>query len=156
MGADIDHTDFTALREPFWPFAALPLAVLIIGCAGFPASGGGSLYARLGGMSQIETIVEETVNLAVADPRTRRSFEGVKLPVLKNNIATQVCVLAGGPCKYEGETMRKAHGGLKITDTEFDAFVGSMRAVLDRRVGEREKNEMLRLLAPMKREVVGA
>jgi hemoglobin len=145
-----------ARLEPFWPFVALPLAVLIIGCAGFPAGGGGSLYSRLGGLTQIEMIVDETVNQAAADPRTRRTFEGIKLPTLKQNVSAQVCVLSGGPCKYEGEAMRKAHGGLKITDTEFDVFVGSMRAVLVRRVGEREKNELLRLLAPMKREVVGA
>ena len=153
-----DNTPCAApiLREHFWPLAAFPLAVIVIGCSGFPAAGGGSLYARLGGLPQIEVIVDETISQAAADPRTRRTFEGIKLPTLKRNIATQLCVLAGGPCKYEGETMRRAHGGLKINDTEFDVFVGSMRAVLERRVGEREKNELLRLLAPMKRDVVGA
>ena len=43
-----------------------------------------------------------------------------------------------------------------MSPAEFEGFVGSMRAVLDRRVAEREKNELLRLLAPIRREVVGA
>jgi hemoglobin len=148
--------DRQAVRDFFWPFAALPLALLVIGCAGFSAGNHGSLYVRLGGLQQIELMVDETINQAAADPRTRRTFEGIKLPVLKQNVTAQVCVLAGGPCKYESESMRKAHHGLKISDTEFDVLVTSMRSVLERRVGEREKNELLRLLAPMKREVVGA
>jgi hemoglobin len=146
----------SARREPLWPFVTPLLAVLIIGCAGFPAGGGGSLYARLGGLTQIEMIVDETVNLAAADPRIRRTFEATRLPALKENMSAQVCVLSGGPCRHDAETIRKARGGPRISDGEFEVFVGSMRVVLERRVSEREKNEMLRLLAPMKREIVGA
>ena len=147
--------DGQAEREFFWPFAALPLALLIIGCAGFSAGNPGSLYVRLGGLPQIELIVDEAISQAAVDPRSRLLLDEFKRPVLKQNVAAQVCVRAGGPCKYEGESIGEAHRGFKITDSEFDVLVTSMRSVLDRRVGEREKNELLRLLAPMKREVVG-
>ncbi len=153
VGSDADAA---AVREIFWPCAALPLALLVIGCAGFSAGNPGSLYVRLGGLQQIELIVEASVSQAAADPRTRRTFDASRLPALRQNVTAQVCVLAGGPCQHEAEAMRRAGHGLKITDSEFDVLVTAMRTVLDRRVGEREKNELLRLLAPMKREVVGA
>ncbi len=134
---------------------ALLLALMVLGCAASPADDS-SLFRRIGGMPVIDAVVAETIDAVAADPKTRRTFEGIKLAALKQNIAAQFCVLAGGGCKYEGENMKRAHTGLKITDTEFDAMVGALRTALQRRVGEREKNEMLRLLAPMKRDVVGA
>ena len=53
--------------------------------------------------------------------------------------------------------MHLAHGGLKITEREFNSIVECLRSVLNRHgIGEREKNELLRLLAPMKRDIVTA
>jgi hemoglobin len=134
---------------------ALSIVVSLSGCATSPSGPDAPLFARMGGMPTINKVVGETIDAMVADPKTRRSFDGIKLPTLKESIAQQFCVLAGGPCKYEGEVMRKAHKGLNITDSEFDLMVAALRTSLDRYVGEREKNELLRLLAPMKRDVVG-
>jgi hemoglobin len=51
--------------------------------------------------------------------------------------------------------MRESHKGLRITNAEFDLLVQFLRDALDRnKVGESEKNELLRLLAPMKRDIV--
>lgn len=130
-------------------------AALLAACASPPGGPEATLYTRMGGMPVITQVVGETIDAVVADPRTKRSFDGIKLPALKESIAKQICVLAAGPCKYEGEVMRKAHKGLNITDSEFDLMVAVLRESLNRHVGEREKNELLRLLAPMKRDVVG-
>jgi hemoglobin len=134
---------------------AAAIGFSLAGCATAPAGQEATLFTRMGGMPTINKVVGETIDAVVADPKTKRSFEGIKLPTLKESIAQQFCVLAGGPCKYEGEVMRKAHKGLNITDSEFDLMVAALRTSLDRYVGEREKNELLRLLAPMKRDVVG-
>ena len=90
----------------------------------------------------------------VADPRTRRSFDGIKLAPLKESIVEQLCSVSGGPCRYQGETMANAHRDSRITDAEFDLMVAALRDALDQRVGTAEKNQLLRLLAPMKRDVV--
>jgi hemoglobin len=134
---------------------AAVIGLSLAGCAGTPSGQDTTLFTRMGGMPTINKVVGETIDAVAADPKTKRSFEGIKLPALKESIAQQFCVLAAGPCKYEGEVMRKAHKGLNITDSEFDLMVAALRASLDRYVGEREKNELLRLLAPMKRDVVG-
>ena len=139
-------------RELVWAFVSLPLAVLIIGCAGFPAVNGGSLYNRLGGLGQIEAIVDESVMHAVAVRGGHMRPESRALPDLRRSVVAQVCARSGGPCGAS-EAMP---GPVKMTNADFEVFVGSMRTVLERRVGEREKNEVLRLLAPIRREVVGA
>lgn len=113
-----------------------------------------SLYERLGGFENIHTMVSETIDQASTDPRTSRSFKDVKLKQLKTSVSNQICLLSGGNCVYEGDTMKKSHADAKITEAEFELFVSFFRDALNRHVNEREKNELLKLLAPMKRDIV--
>jgi hemoglobin len=51
--------------------------------------------------------------------------------------------------------MERAHRDAKIGASEFDAMVTILREELDRAgVDAQAKNELLRLLAPMKRDIV--
>lgn len=135
-------------------FAALLLPVLVA-CAPVPAAPP-TLYARLGGAPQVDALVSRLIERAATDPRTRRSFDGVKLKALKESLAQQICSAAGGGCRYEGETMARSHAELKIVASEFDAMVSILREELDRGGADpAAKNELLRLLAPMKRDIVG-
>jgi hemoglobin len=53
--------------------------------------------------------------------------------------------------------MREAHAGLHISQAEFYDLVDTLRQVLaERRVPLGARNELLRLLAPMKRDVIDA
>lgn len=114
-----------------------------------------TLYERLGGAPRIDTVVGRMVDRAASELRTRRSFDGVKLPLLKESLAAHLCSISGGGCRYEGETMARAHADLKIVAGEFDALVSILREELDRSgTDPGAKNELLRLLAPMKREIV--
>jgi hemoglobin len=90
-----------------------------------------------------------------ANPRVNQSYDKVDLKRLKKMVVEQICALTGGPCSYSGDDMKITHAGLDITEAEFVAQVEALRAALDHQhVGTREKNELLRLLAPMKRDVV--
>jgi hemoglobin len=137
----------------FFKSLLLPLALSLLlgGCAAPPAT----LYSRLGGEKTLTHLVDRTVNRAAADPRTQRSFEGLKLATLKKSIVTQLCALSGGECVYSGETMARAHKDLKITAAEFDALVDMLREELDQAgVATPAKNQLLKMLAPMKRDIV--
>jgi hemoglobin len=135
--------------------ATLPLAaVLLAGCVASPKTEP-TLYARLGGEPVMKSVINETIDRAATDPRTSRSFKDVKLQNVKDKIVEQICELAGGGCKYSGDPMDKVHKGLKNTEAEMHLVVQWLRDALDKRgIGEREKNELLRLLAPMKRDIV--
>jgi hemoglobin len=115
-----------------------------------------SLYTRLGGSQVLQQVVAETVDEVATNPKTRRSFKDIKLPALKESIVNQLCQLSGGGCEYDGETMKNSHADAKISTAEFELFVQVFRDALDRHVGLREKNELLKILAPMKRDIVTA
>lgn len=114
-----------------------------------------SLYQRIGGKEMLYTISSQTLDKVAQDPATKRSFEGIKMDTLKQSLTDFLCVKTGGDCVYEGETMKNAHSETKNTSAEFELMVKAMRDTLDaNHVGTREKNELLKILAPMKRDVV--
>ena len=141
-------------RIPFFPSALSVIAALALASCASQAPQA-SLYSRLGGLPAIKAVVEKTLDTAASDPRTSRSFKGIKLAGVKESVVAQLCEASGGPCKYQGESMAKVHAGLDITSAEFDAFAGQLVSVLDEfKVGAAEKNELLQLLGPMKRDIV--
>jgi hemoglobin len=126
----------------------------LMACTALTPNKESSLYTRIGGISVLQSVVAETVDAAVANANTSRSFKDIKLPALKESIVNQLCLLSGGGCEYDGETMKNSHADAKITTAEFELFVQEFREALDRHVGIREKNELLKILAPMKRDIV--
>ena len=130
------------------------LALLLAACA-TPPSQAPSLYTRMGGEPVVRRVVDEVIDRSAADPRTARSFKDTKIARVKEKLREQICDIAGGGCTYTGDPMREVHKGLHNTDAEFASMVQFLREALGHAgVGEREKNELLRLLAPMKKDIV--
>jgi len=114
-----------------------------------------SLYVRLGGKPVITQVVEQTIGSVARNPKVNQSFDKVNLKRLNEKLVEQICSLTDGGCTYTGDDMKRVHQGLKISEREFNALVEALRKALDAQgVGEREKNELLSILAPMKRLVV--
>lgn len=127
----------------------------ICAIASCPAVFANTLYERLGGESGVARFVDQTIDLTASEPLTKRSFDKVDLKKLKLKIAEHICALTSGPCKYSGDPMKIVHQGLDITEAEFYGMVEILRGTLNRsEVPENAKNELLRILAPMKREIV--
>lgn len=114
----------------------------------------GNLFQRMGGLPIITIVVSETIDEVSNNPKTSRSFKGIKLPKLKESVVNQICKLTGGGCEYDGETMINSHKDAKISTAEFEIFVAVFRDSLNRHTNTREKNELLKILAPMKRDIV--
>ena len=114
-----------------------------------------SLFERMGGTPVVAKVVDQLLDLSMTDPRTKRSFQKINLKRLREKLNEQICTLSNGPCQYNGDSMKDVHAGLDITDAEFDGLVEHLIMALDANgVGLREKNELLKLLAPMKRDIV--
>jgi hemoglobin len=118
-----------------------------------------SLYKRLGGREGIKLVVDDFVAIVAADPRTSARFKDLKpadVERVKTNAADQVCEASGGPCSYLGKDMKTAHKGMNLTEAEWNATVEDLVQALDKnKVPAREKSELLGLLAPMKKDIVG-
>ncbi|HEX5959435.1 MAG TPA: group 1 truncated hemoglobin [Hyphomicrobiaceae bacterium] len=116
-----------------------------------------SLYARLGGRPAITAVVEDFVANVAADKRINGFFGDTDIPRLKRLLVQQICAGSGGPCTYEGRSMRETHRGLNVRNQDFDALVQDLAKSLDKlNVPEREKGELLGLLGPMRKDVVQA
>ena len=114
-----------------------------------------SLYARLGGEDGVREIASTLIDRVAADPLHGQSFKDSNLRRIKGLLAEQLCELSGGPCHYSGDPMREVHAGHHVTEGDFYAMVTTLRAILkERRVEQGAVNELLKLLAPMKRDVV--
>jgi hemoglobin len=74
---------------------------------------------------------------------------------LKRLLVQQICAGSGGPCKYEGRSMREAHRGLGVRNRDFDALVEDLVMSLNKfGVRPREQRELLAVLGPMRRDIV--
>jgi hemoglobin len=134
-------------------YRVLALSLLLL--AALPAGAKASLYDRLGGQVGVAAIAGSLIDRVSADPMLGRSFKDSKLERIKQLLAEQICDLSGGPCHYSGDSMRDVHAGHHISEAEFYGMVAKLREVLkERHVSQGASNELLRLLAPMKRDVV--
>jgi hemoglobin len=114
-----------------------------------------SLYDRLGGQPGITAVVDSFVTRVANDARINRYFQSADIPRLKSQLADQICQASGGPCTYGGRSMKDVHKGMGVTNDAFDALVADLAASLDTfRVPTKDKNELLSLLAPMRRDIV--
>lgn len=115
----------------------------------------GTLYERLGGRQAIVAVVDDFVGNVARDKRINGFFANTDIPRLKRLLVQQICAGAGGPCKYEGRSMKEAHRGLGVRNRDFDALVEDLVRSLNKfRVGPREQQELLALLGPMRKDVV--
>lgn len=136
----------------FWIFL---ITGMCAACQSLQSSPNASLYQRIGGQPMLTLLSNETLDIVSKDPRTSRSFEGVKMATLKKSLADFLCQKTGGNCTYEGETMKKSHADAKISMAEFEIMVDVLRERMNiNGIGTREKNELLKILAPMKYDVV--
>ncbi len=119
-----------------------------------------SLYDRLGGKKAITAVVDDFVANVAADARINKFFalaasDPKRMATFKEKLVDQICQAGGGPCKYAGKSMKEAHAGMGISTADFNALVEDLVKALDKlKVGEKEKNELLSVLGPMKGDIV--
>ena len=135
--------------------AALAAALSLGGCA-TGSMQSQTLFQRLGGKDAIVAVVDDFVGNVAGDARINRRFASTNIPRLKQMLVDQICAGTGGPCTYSGRDMKSAHTGMNISDAEFGALVEDLIKSLDKfKVPEREKNDLLAILGPMKGDIVG-
>ena len=141
-----------------WGLVLLWVAVNLAACATMGEQPP-SLYQRLGGREGIALVVDDFVANMVADARVNARFKGMQPPAvfkLRSNLADQICDATGGPCAYLGRDMKATHKGMNISEGEWSATVENLIKALDKnKVGEKEKNELINALGPMKSAIVG-
>lgn len=118
-----------------------------------------SLYERLGGYNAIAAVVDDFIGRLVADKQLGRFFIGHSTDSKKRTrqlIVDMICEATGGPCIYTGRTMRTAHTGLNITESDWQASVKLLTATMDKfKVPQKEKDDVFAAVSGLKSDIVG-
>ncbi len=113
------------------------------------------LFAALGGKAGLVGLMDDFVPRLAADPKIGSFFKRTDLNDFKKQLVDQFCVVAGGPCDYEGATMKKAHADEHITKADFNRLVEILQDAMDARgIAYADQNRLLARLAPMHRDVI--
>lgn len=120
-----------------------------------------SLYDRLGGIYPIATVVDSFIDILLvndvlnANPAINEARKRVPTPGLKYRVTTLVCQVTGGPCVYNGRSMKDAHAHLNITEPEWQAMLSDFRRVLNNYgVPEQEQKELIAIVEGTKKDIV--
>jgi len=140
--------------------AAVPLCFPGFGWAqGKPAAP--SLYDRLGGLYPVSAVVDDFIDRVYANatlnanPAIGNARNAMRKPGLKVHVATLVCQVTGGPCKYVGKGMKESHSTFHISPKEWDAAVVDFRASLDKfKVPAAEQRELVAIVESTKPDIV--
>src|SRR6266511_5621663 len=106
-----------------------------------------TLYARLGGYDAVAAVADDLLPRLMSDPQlgrfwTHRGAEGIRRE--KQLLIDFLCASAGGPLYYTGRDMATSHKGMGISASDWEIFLGHLRATLDKfRVPEGERREVL-------------
>jgi len=132
------------------------------------------LYERLGGEQGVAKIVDDFLPRVLADPRVNWERKGVErggfslsrgksvewnaspqnVATLKKHLSQFIALATGGPPQYDGKEMAAAHKGLHITNAEFDATIGDLKATLDKlAVPTDEQKELLAIVESTRTQV---
>lgn len=126
---------------------------VVPGAAPLPADD--TLYQALGGRDAIQAFTNDFYASMLADPRLAPFFDGINVKHLQRALADYFCVVAGGPCVYEGVGMKDAHAHLGLSKGDFNALVEHLQRAMDRAgVPFATQNRLLARLAPAHRDIV--
>jgi hemoglobin len=130
--------------------------------------GGGSakktLWERLGGEPAVTAVIDDFVGRAASNPKVNFTRKGTpnewqatpeNVALLKKRLVQFVSMASGGPLKYQGQSMKNAHTGMKITNAEFDALAADLKASLDKfKVPDDLQQELLQAVGSTRKDIV--
>jgi hemoglobin len=133
-----------------------------------------TLYERLGGTKGITALVDDFTPRLLNDPRVNWDRAGVQqrgllragpvseweetpenVAILKKHMVQFLSLATGGPSRYDGREMTSVHAGMRITNAEFDAAVGDIKASLDNlKYPNQEQKELLAIIESTRPQIV--
>ena len=117
-----------------------------------------SLYERLGGYDAIVAVANDLLPRLNTDPQlgrfwAHRGDDGVNRE--KQLLIDFLCASTGGPVYYRGRDMALTHRGMRISESDWNVFLGHAAATLAKfRVPEAEQREVVTFVQSLKTEIV--
>lgn len=90
-----------------------------------------SIYEAIGGRPAVAAAVDGLFGRLLADPELGRFFPGGVGARHRAYVVTILGEALGGPERYRGPDITRAHGGLGISDIHFDRTAAHLDATLE-------------------------
>lgn len=134
-----------------------------------------SLYERLGSEAGVSNIVADFLPRVMDDPRVNWDRKGVtrggfsfhagasvawkdtpeNVATLNQHLVQFLTLATGGPAQYTGKQIESTHADMHITNPEFDAVIGDLKASLDTlQVPNVEQKELLAIIESTRPQIV--
>jgi hemoglobin len=134
-----------------------------------------ALFNRLGGEGGISNIVVDFTKRVLDDPRVNWNRQGItrggvsfhsgqsvawnptpgNVELLKKHMTEFLALATGGPAKYTGKQIETVHADMHISNPEFDAAIGDLKATLDTlKIPNTEQKELLAIVESTRPEIV--
>ncbi len=119
-----------------------------------------TLHERLGGYDAIAAVANNLLPRLQGDSQLgrfweHRSEDGIARE--KQLLIDFLCSNAGGPMYYTGREMKLSHEGMRISESDWSAFMGHVNATLDSfQVPQREHDDVVAFIQSTKADIVEA
>jgi hemoglobin len=119
-----------------------------------------SLYSRLGGYDAIAAVAGNLLPRLIGDSQlgrfwAHRGEDGIRRE--KQLLIDFLCAASGGPMMYTGRDMPTTHKGMKISESDWQIFMGHLDATLNHfSVPEKEQTDVKGFILSTKAEIVEA
>ncbi len=119
---------------------------------------GDILYERLGGYDAIAAVADDLMPRLMHDQQlgrfwAHRGDDGLARE--KQLLVDFLCASAGGPLYYRGRGMKLTHTGMRISNNDWELFVGHLTSTLAKfNVPERETLEVFAFVDSTKADIV--
>ena len=113
------------------------------------------VYKAFGEKPGLIKLMDDFMPRLVANPLTGPLFGPSNQEHIKKELVEQFCQVLGGPCTYQGQSMKSAHARLNINKAQFNALVEELQISMNAMdIPFRAQNQLLAQLAPMYRDVI--
>src|SRR5262245_10575995 len=117
-----------------------------------------TIYERFDGYDAVTSVAIYRLPRLQADPQlgrfwAHRGEDGLKRE--KQLLIDFLCASAGGPVYYRGRDMVLTHRGMRISESDWNVFLGHAAATLAKfQVPEAEQGDVVAFVQSLKKEIV--
>lgn len=135
------------------------LAILCVcalcACSSTSHKGDISVYEQIGGAEKVAEVVDNFITEIEFSPEIFPYFENTDVGRFREKLIEHLCMLTAGPCEYTGDTMVQVHGGMGITEHDFNLGVDLFINAMDKaNIPHRLQNKVIATMAPTRADII--
>jgi hemoglobin len=117
-----------------------------------------NIFAKIGGINALHDIVDRFYDRVLRDDSVVPFFKDANMDIQRGKMKAFLMMALGGPIKFTGKDMRRAHSNLVVDglgDVHFDAIVRHLDAALqDYGIDETTRTEIARVAESVRADVL--